>query len=142
MNNFAYFDIDETIVLYDVVREGKADPSELVTFKNPYYKGPSPYAYTNGLDYQEFLYLVPHYRHIEDIKKHHADGDVVVFWSHGGHEWAKVVAETLDLTKYVSFYLTKPHVLYDDLPPKAWLPHGVRYREFKSKVKGKDEKEG
>jgi len=139
MNEWVYFDIDDTIVLYDVVREGRADPSELVTFRNPYYKGPSPYAYTNSLEYQEFIYLVPHYRHIEDLKVHHAKGNTIVAWSAGGFLWAKTVMETLGLDQFVSHYLTKPTILYDDLPPKEWLPHGVRYREFKSNVKGKDE---
>jgi phosphoserine phosphatase len=139
MNEWVYFDVDSTLVMYDVVKEGKADPSELVAFKNPYYKGPSPYAYTNSLEYQEFLYLVPHYRHIEDLKQHHANGDTVVVHSAGGYEWARVVVDTLGLTQFVDYCLTKPTILYDDLPPKEWLPHGVRYREFKSKVKGKDE---
>lgn len=66
--------------------------------------------------------LVPHKKHIEQIKKHKMRGHLVVVWSAGGASWAASVAKTLGLENYVDLTISKPNWVYDDLPSGEFMP--------------------
>ncbi len=66
--------------------------------------------------------LVPHRKHIEQIKKHKARGHTVVVWSQGGFSWGETVVRTLGLEAYVDLVIAKPLWLYDDLPASEFMP--------------------
>lgn len=66
--------------------------------------------------------LVPHKKHIEQLKLHKMRGHTVVVWSAGGWDWAEAVVKTLKLEQYVDLVINKPIWAYDDLPPSEYMP--------------------
>jgi len=68
----------------------------------------------HGLVLRNGQVAVPHKRHIEELKNHHARGHVVVVWSAGGYTWAKEVVDFLGLASYVDLIACKPDWWYDD----------------------------
>lgn len=88
---------------------------------------------TKGVAFNNYgwqVMLVPHYAHIEQIKRHKAIGHKVIFWSAGGWEWANEVIKTLELTEYADAIMSKPSWFIDDLPASAFMPeHNRIYKE-------------
>jgi len=72
------------------------------------------------------VYLTPHQKHIKKLKGYKSAGWTVIVWSMGGHQWAKTVTETLELTEYVDVVMSKPPVLWDDMP----LQKAFGYRKY------------
>lgn len=96
-DNPAFFDVDETLVLWDYPPEREHEaihisiPGNVISGK-----------------------VVPHLRHIEMVKRHKAWGNGVVVWSRSGFAWAKAVVEALGLEPYVDAVACKPMYYYDD----------------------------
>lgn len=97
-----FFDCDDTLIMWNHNR----DESKLVPVTS------------NGIT----ELLRPHYKHIEQLKKHKFRGHTVVVWSAGGVEWATAVVKSLKLEKYVDLVIAKPRWYYDDLQPQEFLP--------------------
>src|SRR5688500_2762298 len=100
----AYFDVDDTLVIHH--REDDPRAKEFV--------------YDNGKYYYTF-HLVPHEKHIEELKLLHRTGWEVIVWSQGGSKWEKSVVETLGIQEFVDVVLTKPVRFYDDLRPEEFM---------------------
>lgn len=66
--------------------------------------------------------LVPHFTHIEQLKKHKARGHFVCVWSAGGWEWAQAAVKALGLENYVDLVISKPTWTYDDLQAEEFMP--------------------
>ena len=116
MTQWVYFDVDDTLVLWDKNYSWNSSGESEIFIEDPY----NPTVK---------LGLKIHHKHVEDLKAHKDKGDIIVVWSQGGKEWADAVVEALGLRQYVDYTLTKPEIIYDDLPAKEWLPMGVRWRE-------------
>lgn len=58
----------------------------------------------------------PHKKHIQLLKRLKAIGWNVVVWSQGGADHAANVVKHLKLEKYVDVVMSKPEVIFDDLP--------------------------
>lgn len=98
-----FFDVDDTLVLWNIPANRAAD----VIF--------IPCG-------DEFVQVVPHRKHIEQLKRHKARGHTVIVWSAGGSEWAKNVVEMLQLTSLVDVVMAKPTWFYDDLTVEEFMP--------------------
>lgn len=97
------FDVDDTLVVWDFPKELD---EQAITFDN------------FGVNVR----LLPHYKHIDQMKRHAARGHMIYVWSAGGHEWAGEVIKTLGLEKYVNHIMSKPQWYYDDLRAEEFLP--------------------
>ena len=95
-DNVAYFDVDETLLIYDFPQE-KMNEAIQVSIEG----GPS-------------VYVVPHRVHVEQVRRHKAWGNGVVVWSRSGWQWAKAAVIALGLDKYVDAVAAKPFYYYDD----------------------------
>lgn len=109
-----FFDCDETLVIWDC-----PEPYEERMFIE------------NGHDVS--AYVMPHLKHIEQLKKHKARGHAIVVWSAGGSSWAKAVVESLALTDFVDIVMCKPRWFYDDLKSEEFMPeiNRVYYDPYK-----------
>lgn len=66
--------------------------------------------------------IVPHFTHVEQLKKHKARGHFVCVWSAGGWEWAQAAVKALGLEQYVDLVISKPRWTYDDLQAEQFMP--------------------
>lgn len=66
--------------------------------------------------------LLPHKKHIEQIKKHKMRGHTIIVWSQGGFDWAAAVVKALKLEDFVDLVISKPTWMYDDLPAAGFMP--------------------
>lgn len=113
-NQTTFFDIDETVLIWDVP-PGMED--QTIVFDN------------FGINVR----LLPHFKHIEQMKRHKARGHTVICWSAGGWAWVKAVIETLKLEQYVDLIIEKPSWFYDDLPAREFMPEINRvYYDYKT----------
>lgn len=94
---FTYFDVDDTILIWDQSLD-----------------------HPDGF-YIDDIFVVPHKKHIEQLKKHKARDHTIVVWSAGGANWAKKAVELLQLEPYVDFVLAKPSWFYDDKKPDEFM---------------------
>jgi len=104
-NNTAYFDVDDTIIKH------------YSSFEELESKGVF-------LEYSK-LTVVPHKRHIEDLKNMKKKGFTVIVWSQGGEEHACDVVKTLGLEDFVDATMTKPSVYWDDLKANEFMDYRV-----------------
>lgn len=100
-DNVTCFDVDDTLVLWDVPAGLDANRIEF-----------SNYGYTER--------LLPHDKHIKCLKQLKFRGHAVVVWSAGGWEWAKEVAIRLGIIDDIDIIMCKPKWMVDDLPPNEW----------------------
>lgn len=107
-NNFVYFDVDDTLVVWD-------DKYKLEDWSNVV-GIPDPHSAT-----KDMIFLVPHIWHINYLKKSKQHGCTIVVWSAGGWDWAKAVVEALGLTEYVDAVMSKPARYVDDLGCKEFM---------------------
>lgn len=118
-HNSVHFDVDDTLVLWSPTPEEKekygieitCPGSKILKDDGTLDVGPS-----------WIEYLVPHFVHIEQVKKHKARGHTVVVWSAGGWEWAEAAVKALSIENYVDVVMSKPDWAYDDLAPEAYMP--------------------
>ena len=101
------FDVDDTLICWDTPsgyedKEIKIDCEGIVSYR------------------------VPNHYNINLLKKMYESGHVVILWSGSGVRWCKAIAKTLNLTKYVHGYQSKPAYYIDDKAnPKEWIgKHG------------------
>jgi hydroxymethylpyrimidine pyrophosphatase-like HAD family hydrolase len=102
------FDVDDTLVIWG----SNCDQDLLVSFNN--------YGYTEN--------LLPHTKHIEQLKLHHQNGHMIIVWSQNGADWVEEVITKLNLTKYVHLMLTKPECYYDDIDCKVWMGERIYFK--------------
>lgn len=103
-----YFDVDDTLVVWDA---WQGRENECLRFEKWKYNSNN---------------VIPHYEHIELLKKHKAEGDVIVVWTQGGSEWGEAVVKALDLESYVDLIVNKPDQYYDDLMTFQFMPDHLR----------------
>lgn len=60
------------------------------------------------------IYLTPHNKHIELVKRYKKRGYHVIVWSNNGFAWAKEAVEKLGLTESVDLIMSKPLKRIDD----------------------------
>jgi phosphoserine phosphatase len=132
MSKWVYFDVDDTLLLWDSSQIRRMcggsevyDALPTIEVPNPYYTG-APYS-----GHFPVLSLKKHTKHLEDLKKHFDKGDTIVVWSAGGKEWAEAAVKALGIEHLVSHILQKPDTYYDDLHCKYFMPHSPRWRKGK-----------
>lgn len=107
------FDCDDTLVMW--TNDFDKSAPGFVEFTCPYTKSP--------------LFLKPHQKHIDLLKKYYFRGFGIMVWSAGGAEWAKEVVKVLGLEKYVHVTITKPSRYVDDLNCKEWMGNRVYIKD-------------
>jgi phosphoserine phosphatase len=129
-NQPTYFDVDDTLVKWNMGRAG--DPGVIAITcpasrtKRTYdeigaAEGASELVETECSVGEWTEYLVPHKKHIDQLKMHKARGHTIIVWSAGGWEWADAVVKALGLTQYVDLCIEKPMWAYDDLQPNEFI---------------------
>lgn len=118
--NAVFFDVDDTLVSWNASPEDleargvdftcPGSMHDIDNDGNPVYCPP----------WKELL--LPHRKHIEQLKKHKMRGHTVVVWSAGGYDWAAAVVKALGLESYVDLVISKPIWTYDDLQPSEFIP--------------------
>lgn len=94
-NSVITFDVDDTLVMYEDIR-------------NP---GEGKIEFNYG---DEKIYLRPHKFHITFLKHCFNRGDHVVIWSKNGWQWVEQVVDKLGLRNYVHTAMSKPSRHVDD----------------------------
>lgn len=105
-DNNAFYDVDDTLILWEYDKK-TVDPNKLIELVCP----------DNSR-----VWVLPHFVHIENIRRAVARGHHIWIWSQGGWEWAELVVKKLGLQDYVprERIICKPKWMFDDLPPEAW----------------------
>ena len=101
----AWFDCDNTLIKWQATPEEKE-------------KYGVEFTYTSGVVDK----LVPHIKHIAQLKEHHTRHTSIVVWSAAGAAWAETVVKTLGLEQYVDVCIGKPNWVYDDLAIEKFMP--------------------
>jgi hypothetical protein len=99
----AYFDVDETIVLWKP-REEALSPDYVELERN----GVTAYGKLNVKIAHKML-------------MHKFWGDGVVVWSNSGGKFAQYICKQFNLDKFVDQYLSKPFCYYDDLKCEQFM---------------------
>lgn len=79
------------------------------------------------------VYVTPHEKHINLLKKYKDMNYKVFVWSGGGYRWAKSVIETLQLQNHVDFIMTKPIKYIDDLDCNEWMGSRIYLKDYGDK---------
>jgi FMN phosphatase YigB (HAD superfamily) len=115
-----FFDVDCTLAMWDATPEQLEAygieiecPGSLVDIDND---GNESYAPA----WKQMI--LPHRKHIEQLKKHKMRGHTVIVWSAGGYDWAEAVIKAFKLAEYVDLVISKPIWCYDDLQPNEFIP--------------------
>lgn len=113
-----FCDVDDTLVMWS------ATPEELEAH-GVIFECPGSFSIIDGElvpspSWKERL--LPHRKHIEQLKKHKMRGHTIVVWSAGGYDWAAAVVKTLGLENVVDLVISKPIWAYDDLQPAEFMP--------------------
>jgi hypothetical protein len=119
-----YCDVDDTLVMWNASNEELNERGVVITC-------PESLICVDP-DTGENIYspawserVLPHRKHIEQLKKHKLRGHTIVVWSAGGADWAYAAAEALGLKDIVFLAIKKPDYYYDDLLPGEFM--GKRY---------------
>jgi len=99
--NVAFFDVDETLVLWRTVHEPDTN-----------FVCPHTGVIESGTAHKE---------HVERIKQHKKLGHTVIVWSAGGMEWASRAVEALGVKEYVDICMEKPIQYYDDITADEFM---------------------
>lgn len=94
------FDCDDTLVMWNE-EKGHQQP------------------YAGALEFDLWdskVYLTPHHKHIKKLIGYKRAGYKVIVWSMGGNAWAREVVRVLQLEDHVDLIMSKPSILYDDMP--------------------------
>lgn len=101
--NTAYFDCDDTLVLY--VDDSGNPKDEFIT-----------------LDfYGEKKRLKVHQAHVSFLKSLKKRGFEITVWSGNGNQWAAEVCKKLGLEDYVDYAKGKPSKVIDDMDSPNWI---------------------
>lgn len=96
-------DVDETLVVFDY-------PATLEKFAITLER--------NGVEVK----VVPHWKHIKQMREHFIRGHAIIVWSAGGYAWAQQVIKMLGIEKYVTYCMAKPRWFYDDRKAEFFMP--------------------
>lgn len=118
-DNAVFCDVDDTLVMWSPTPEQMEKYGIKVTCPAGLYKTPEG-EIKMGPEWTQLL--VPHFTHVEQLKKHKARGHFVVVWSAGGWDWAQAAVKALGLDNYVDLVISKPRWTYDDLQAEAFMP--------------------
>ena len=66
---------------------------------------------------------------VEELIIQSLKGSRIVVWSKAGSDWAEAAVIGLGLEKYVDAIMTKPDVVYDDLPVETWITKRLHLEE-------------
>jgi hypothetical protein len=113
-----FFDVDDTLVMWN------ATPEELAE-RGVDFECPGSHTIIDGEIKETPPWkerLLPHRKHIEQLKKHKMRGHTIVVWSAGGYDWAAAVVKALQLENFVDLVISKPIWCYDDLQPNEFIP--------------------
>jgi hypothetical protein len=116
-----YYDVDDTLVMWN------ASAEELES-RGVDFTCPGSFTFIDGEMRESPPWsarLLPHRKHIEQLKKHKMRGHTNIVWSAGGYDWAAAVVKALGLEDYVDLVISKPTWFYDDLTPEEFM--GKRY---------------
>ena len=94
-----FVDCDETLVNWNLDKSLDIDVHGVIKFETP-----------NGQ-----LELIPHWQHIDFLKKIKMQGYTIVVWSACGGKWASDVVHRLGLQSHVDATMSKPEFAIDDL---------------------------
>lgn len=99
----AYFDVDETIVLWKPADEINTD--NYMELKR------------NGVT----AWGRPNQKIIHKMRMHKFWGDGVLVWSNSGGKFAKYICEVFEIDELVDRYQSKPFCYYDDLKCEQFM---------------------
>lgn len=118
-DNAVFFDVDDTLIIWSPTPEQSEKYGLDITCP-----GSNILRDDGTLDIGSSWVerIVPHFIHIEQLKKHKARKHPVVVWSAGGFLWAHAAITALGLENYVDLVISKPTWAYDDLPPEDYMP--------------------
>lgn len=114
-----FFDVDETLVMWSPTPEQMEKHGIEITCPAGLYRDDDGEI---KMGYGWVQLLVPHFTHVEQLKKHKARGHFICVWSAGGWEWAQAVVKALGLEAFVDLVISKPRWTYDDLPAEVFMP--------------------
>lgn len=106
-----FFDVDNTLILFDNFIKGRKDLQTLDIKLTPKQLKPINIS----------VDIAPHRKHIQLLKDFHKKGTKIVVWSYAGGKWGEQVCKALKLDKYVDLYLDKPEFYVDDLESDEWM---------------------
>lgn len=101
----AYFDVDDTLVMWDLPEDIKINDDRLVT------------VICRGHSNR----VLPNPYNINLLKKMKKRGHAIIIWSAGGSDWAESVIKALDLEDLVDVVATKPTYYIDDIKDPAHI---------------------
>lgn len=113
-NSLVFYDVDDTLVLYNDDKSWGKNNKEAVRIKDPYLQ-------INEFDEPKYLYLKPNEATISLLKAHKASGKTIVVGSKGGWKWAKEVVTILGLETLVDMVMSKPDAYIDDNDATCWM---------------------
>lgn len=99
----AYFDCDDTLVMWDLPEGVEVNSDEVVTIR--------------CRDHSDRLY--PNKYNIDLLIKFAKRGHSIVVWSAAGADWAEEVVQGLGLCRYVHVVTGKPSYYIDDIADSA-----------------------
>lgn len=107
-NQPTYWDVDDTLVKWSSTPEEKKKYGIEISY---------PIMNKHFTDL-----IVPHRKHVEQLKKHKLRGHTIIVWSAGGTEWAHAAVKALDITDFVDLIIEKPQWMYDDKQAVDFMP--------------------
>ena len=121
-----FWDVDDTLVLWNLGKKG--DPG-VIEVAVPVTRSQRTLTEL-GYEIEELVseqgewleYLVPHKKHIEQMRIHKSRGHFNVVWSAGGAAWAMAAVEALGIHGVVDIVMAKPAWAYDDKQPEHFMP--------------------
>ena len=104
-------DVDDTLILWEPGKFPNHSPADLITIE----------------DHHQCFNFLPHYRHIEFIRKLKLQGYGIIVWSRAGGQWASKVVEKLGLEDVVDLTVGKPEFVLDDLKTQKEIIGSILY---------------
>ena len=116
----AYFDCDDTLIMWDIPEGMSLNDDKLVT--------------VSCRDYSDRL--LPNKYNIELLVKMAKRGHGIVVWSAGGADWAEAVVKALGIEEYVNVVTGKPNYYIDDIKDPAKILGKYGYFDINGKRHG------
>ena len=102
-NKTFFVDVDDTLILWDISEHPKS--SRIAVDRGKRGK----------------VFVVPHRKNINLMKKFYKLGYDIIVWSGSGADWAETIIKALGLQKLVVAVMDKPHYYLDDVPLEAQM---------------------
>ena len=117
-----YFDVDDTLIMW------KASSEQLDAYGVTIVQPISTVFNEDGEEVEIGGWtqrVLPHRKHIEQLKKHKLRGHTIIVWSQGGYDWAAAAVKALELENFVDLAISKPIWIYDDKKPVEFMPSPI-----------------